>query len=307
MKDLISVLIICLSISFNACSKNNSDTGSLLEDNYKEKTDWERDGLKGKVKKITNGREIIEYNHYGFRTKVANQLLWEGFGRGEYGELIYKYDSLGRLIQSICYNVTIDGGAGILLDEVRDGKKEGWELAIDENGYEYAYSYEDTLICNYYYNQQGDSLCGIYGDNDNSDKSCLYKNQWYILKYYMFYPSSGGISGLVFDIKGKVLIAKAIPHSTIWDLHYYYNDKDQLIKDCWIHSKTEEIDFVNLYEYDFEGNIIKEKIGEDLIKSYKYKYDNNGNWVERTIYYTYDDKTQNRSETSTRKIEYYPE
>lgn len=141
MKHCIYALIICFVISLNACSKKKSNNDRLIKDNYKEKTDWERDGLKGKVKRVIIDDnikdEIAEYNQYGFRTKATCVFLWSGISDIVFGDFIYKYDSLGRLIQSTCSDfVAIDDCSSTLFNNVKGGKEKGWYIAKDDNGNE---------------------------------------------------------------------------------------------------------------------------------------------------------------------------
>lgn len=301
--------LIIIVITSIACSKKDNNKNLIQSfyphDNYKEKTDWERDGLRGKVKKIVMGDEIIEYNQYGFRTKATNQVLWCGFGNVEMGSYIYEYDSFGRLKRSICYNTTRDGGAANPLDDYRNGKIKGWHFARDYRGEEYAYSLGDTVIINYNYNKTGDSLFFVV--NEGKDTIWHPKNQWYITRYEeIYYPSLGGLK---FDNKGRVSVLIAIPHSAEMDLYYYYNDKDQLIKDCWVNSKNGETENITSYKYDNNGNIIKEITeGTRKIDS-KYIYDKHGNWIKKTEFISEknlsNEQYDNSIDTKTRIIEYY--
>lgn len=306
MRTIKLALIIIFAISSIACSRKDNNKNLiqsfLSQDNYKEKTDWERDGLKGKVKKIVMEDEIIEYNQYGFRTKATNQLLWCVLGYEEMGSFIYEYDSLGRLKRSICYNSIRDGGAARPLNDYKNGKIKDWNMARDYMGEEYAYSLGDTVIVNYNYNKKGDSLFFVV--NEGKDTIWHPKNQWYITRYEeIYYPSVGGLK---FDNKGRVSVLFAIPHSAEMDLHYFYNDKDQLIKDCWVNSKNGDTENITSYEYGNNGNVIK-KTSKDLEENwtcdYKYIYDKIGNWIERTELFS--SKKDNSTETKKRIIEYY--
>lgn len=304
MRTLKLALIIIFAISSTACSKNDNNKNLiqafLSQDNYKEKTDWERDGLKGKVKKIVMEDEIIEYNQYGFRTKATNQVLWCGFGNVEMGSFIYEYDSFGRLKRSICYISTRNEQNEI--EEYSEEEKKGWSIAKDYRDMEYLYHNDDTVIVNYNYNKTGDSLFYVV----NEKTIWISKNQWYITRYEIYYPSLGGISGLKFDNKGRVSISTAIPHLTEMDLHYYYNDNDQLIKDCCVNRKNGDTKNITSYEYDNNGNITKNITkgwGKSETILYLYIYDKIGNWIEKIELFS--ERKDDRSKATKRIIEYY--
>lgn len=306
MKSLKLTLIAIFAISSIACSKSDKNESHInvlfSKDNYKGETDWERDGLKGKIKEIIVGDEVFEYNENGFRTKATNQQLWCVLGYEEMGSFIYKYDSSGRIIQKICYNSTRNGGAARPLDDYRNGEIEGWRFASDYRGEEYVYSEGDTMIVNYNYNQKGDSLFFVV--NEGKDTIWHPKNQWYITRYEeIYYPSVGGLK---FDNKGRVSILFGIPHTAYMDMHYYYTDKDQLIKDCWVNSKNGNTEYISLYKYDNNGNVTKkitEDSGDTWTFDYKYIYDKRGNWIERTE--SFSSKNDNSRQTTKRIIEYY--
>lgn len=299
MKKIISLFAICIVINFIACSQNNSDP------NYSDKTDWEKDGLKGKVKKVIEGDAVIEYNQQGFRINATHQFLWIGQGYALYGDFFYKYDSIGRIIHSICYRTTENNSIvnELSKEELVERLNQDWKIGKRYDGTLFLFEYTDTIIHNYYYNKKGDSLFYIIDLNNKIDTIGLYKNQWYLTRYEdTHYPS---MDSLIFDYKGRVSTIVSVPHWAYMNIYYYYNDKDQIIKECYVDIRDNKTKGIGIREYNKDGIIEKNVLdgwGEVEVTFYKYKLDEVGNWIERI---EYNDSGSGDSITTNRKIEYY--
>ncbi|WKL48975.1 hypothetical protein Q1W71_04130 [Flavobacterium pectinovorum] len=223
-----------------------------------------------------NSTEFFEYDQ---QTGLANKYI--KINDGVRTEQALKIDILedGSIIHSnVSMEVHYDSDGHTLLERDRNSDL---ELIYDYSGYGKKGFYTKTQ-------RIGDQIHVVekYGN----------KNEFLIgrISYRNNIVSSKDM--LFFDETDKLVQYLKIFDEDSFDNHYYfYNDKDLLIEDR-ISLPNGYMGTDHLFEYDQYDNLIK-----TTDRSYEYKYDQKGNWIERTEIYRGE-----ISNKTTREFTYLP-
>jgi len=268
MKKIVLILICIVAVTANIFSQNNK------------KTDWEKDGLKDKVKSIETKKckeldkrecyDTIESSKYDENGKIVEKVFLTYGGIGAIAtfkdKYHYKYNDVGLVIESYHYTYNyIDNKYEYVGKSIyKYDKKEKYTERYLADG-----SLSSTSITKY------DNKGNVLEENFyNAENGNLYKKETY-----------------EYDNKGN-LITKCFFSYRDRKETYEYDNNRNLITECAYHfysSGEEYLVYKNIYEYDNKGNVIKksnyfsEKYAPIDYKK-KYKYDSKGNWVERIEY-----------------------
>ena len=240
-------------------------------------TDWQKDGLQGKVKSFTCDYETTTYNPQGYIESFTS----------EFGDTstVYTYDAKGRLISSVCTD--------------QDGKFSfGTTKTYDASGLLITSEEKDTFGCsisNYNYNAQK-QLTRI--NITSIDNTLLYADEY-------LYDSDGNnirINNYEEDAKEP------------WSYSIFAYDKKNKLVEKRDYERSAGEQPVAVYKYDAEGLLTEEtryhkaaldtkmsvyydkycnvtlnqvyfaKSNETNITKFIYTYDKKGNWLTREEY-----------------------
>jgi len=289
---------------------------SAFSQNIK-KTDWEYDGLKGKVKsvteisyeeidasgKITKGKKRTNVYKYDENGNIIESSCY--FYRNLYSQFIYKYDEKGNLIKKNTYEFD-----GILHNE--------FIYKYDDNGNQIQESnYKANVNLDWRYNYK---IIYEYDDTGNITKAIRYEfnDKLGYVEIYEYkqlkkkiveinrYQSNGRLaSKQVFYYNNKGILTQENlynPDGSLFsEVNYKYDDRENLIKKIRYKSDG-SISSQFSYKYNDKEHIIEAKIDSFLGNNkyfYEYKYDLQDNWTEKTTTY------KKRNFITTRTIEYY--
>ncbi len=252
MKLTLTILVI--SLLFSNCTKTH-------------KTNWERDGLKGKVKSysetlyndvavdsagnIKGKKFYIRKNAYDKKGNIRDEIVLSANGKYNRRYKSNKYDKRNCSLEMECYN--------------KDTLFSVQKFKYDKNGYR---------ISTHEYNLDG------------------------TLKYYQTYKN---------DENGNKLQLNSFDKNDqlAFKTKFKYDKKDNLIEEI-VYFKKDNFYKVT-YEYDAKGNIIKtnryaknDSLNVDIENVSKYEFDKKGNWLKKVDYK--DDKSFFMTE---REYEYY--
>lgn len=267
--SLLSVFLLCCSNNAkkeerkSECTQGKDSTSvfSLIN----KKTDWEVDGLKGKVQEVDDpsSSSYAWYDIKGNRIKkngngVQTTYLYDEEGnciestntiseceeRGYFyvpTKRVFKLDERGNKIKELRYN-----GNGILLE---------WSEFI----------YDDIT------NERKELS---YRSGGNLESTCLLK-----------YDTNGNMVeslGITYFNNGDTLIRK-----NSWNYVRTYNEKGYIIheKEKWGNKWDKSVEYI----YDEKGNLAEKNEREnDCYKKFVYKHDSIGNIIEETQIRTWD-------------------
>ena len=270
-----------------------------------QKTDWEKDGLRGKVKNVitrnynaifrfgeiikgeedecanvTDGTYEAYYNDAG---KITDSKWYEVPGYGGYTECYragfkYIYDEKDNLIEVRKYY--IESG-------------DPWERTIHKYNNDgsiaetihkdYFYNYQTTTTYIYKYNEKGDIIEENQVSTSNMSEATTnsrrkYDNKGNLIEYVVWYENS----------KYYPLINEHNP--VIKDVFEYDDTGKRIREDVKYNDKGDIIEGLRHWYGDYYKN------------KYEYKYDEKGNWIERI---TYEKDTRTPIILTERIIEYY--
>lgn len=266
-------------------------TGMLLA---KPQTDWQRDGLQGKVKSVTNEYGITRYNQQGYITSITY-----GSEDNFCGDVVYSYDSKNRMTVRISRNpyheetervTNTYNAAGLLLTTVRTGDYEGGEDKAEYNSKQqliWLKNYDAELLIQaveYIYDAAGNK---IRENNYNED-----------MEIYSFIEFDYDAAGKLMEKRDFDTFIPDVPESV-----FKYNTQGQLTEEIAFYAGR--FDYQNRYSYDAHGNLSKEETnyGEgDFIETYActYTYDKQGNWLSKEEF-----SGGEQTEKQERTITYY--
>lgn len=267
--SLLSVFLLCCSNNTkkeerkSECTQGKDSTSvfSLIN----KKTDWEVDGLKGKVQEVDDpsSSSYALYDIKGNRIKkngngVQTTYLYDEEGncigstntiseceeRGYFyvpTKRVFKLDERGNKIKELRYN-----GNGILLE---------WS----------EYIYDDIT------NEMKELS---YRSGGNLESTCLLK-----------YDTNGNMVeslGITYFNNGDTLIRK-----NSWNYVRTYNEKGYITheKEKWGNKWDKSVEYI----YDEKGNLVEKNEREnDCYKKFVYKHDSIGNIIEETQIRTWD-------------------
>ncbi len=246
-----SVIIVFL---FSSCTKTH-------------KTNWERDGLKGKVKSyseilyndvavdsagnIKGKKFYIRKNVYDKKGNIRDEIVLSANGKYNRRYKSNKYDKRNCSLEMECYN--------------KDTLFSVQKFKYDENG---------CRISTHEYNLDG------------------------TLKYYQTYKNdkNGNQVQLNSFDKNDHLVSKT---------EFKYDKKENLIEEV-VYLKKDDF-YKTTYEYDTKGNVVKVKryvkndsLNVDMEIISKYEFDKKGNWLKKVDY-----KNDNPFFMTKREYEYY--
>ena len=257
------------------------------------KTDWQKDGLKGKVKKVTltsdNAVSVTTYNSLGYIIEIENDHYPAKQKR--------TYDS-----------------TRILLSEKFDNKGNCTSRA------QYEYDNQGLLVTYIEHSEFAQLVGHCEYNSDKTIKSITYFEedtvQYYFLVEYeyqngvlveekQFGSNRSPYIWIAYNENGQYAEYKKWKGDGTLRIHgrYIYDDNGSLVR--WDEKLDGEWKVYCSYENDEHGNVITEKTFEGdgvRIKNYKYVYDDQGNWTEKDERL---DSEPNSHWTETRIIEYY--
>lgn len=263
----------------------------------KTENDLTRDNLRGKVK-------FISETHYD---------AVEKFGEITKGDIVKFSFTATAIIMHTAYNE-------------KGNKTEGTEF--DTN-------HKILRNSNYKYDEKGNIIEGNWynGDGSLSDKfTCKYDKKGNIIEYN-WYRGDGSLSNKFtykYDKKGNMIERNLNFYDTYGELSsspkdiFKYDEKGNMIernvydadkkitnRHIWKYNKKGKKTEMNSYKdgvlidtrkYDnYENEIYSYDTDYGGAITYKYKYDNQGNWIERIEY----SENNNPYEITEREIEYY--
>lgn len=240
------------------------------------KTDWQKEGLQGKVKSVTTEYGITRYNQQGYVTSITY-----GGEDSFSGDVVYSYDSGNRMLVRISRNPyheeseritnTYDA-TGLLLKTVRNGDYEGGVDKAEYNSKKqliWLKTYDAELLIQ--------AVEYIYDAAGNKTRENNYNEDMEIYSFIEF----------DYDDDGKLMEKRDfdnfIPDTPETVLKY--NPRGWLIEEIAFYAGR--FDYQKRYSYDTKGNLIKEETnyGEgDFIETYTctYTYDKQGNWISKS-------------------------
>ena len=252
------------------------------------RTDWEKDGLKGKVKQTSTYIHInpriktyntlgyiveIEYDFHYAKVKRTYQkdkiISSESFDENGTSETItnYEYNGKGQLVS---YTTKSEYGTTIGKYEYNSDKTLKTFMRFDNDSSKYSYlvelTYKKGILVEE--NQFGPNRAPYIWAIYNTNKQCTEYKKW---------RSDGALR-----IHGR----------------YLYDDNGFLKE--WDSEKDGVWNVYYKYENDKYGNTISATSDDGRVRTYKYEYDSHGNWIKKE---EYSDGTLYNTET--RVIEYY--
>jgi hypothetical protein len=263
----ILLLIFLTSCFFPACRHNN----------YLKviKTDWKKDNLKGRVKKIESvryfesgpEREIEEFNEQGFLIRrlygsLKNKKLdptyyqyditsnttivsWTSIN-GQRTKSYYEYDDKGNLVE--------DRSGEVIKKYSYDDSNRVVEEKVFING-----SLYDKTVSEY---KPDGSMVSITTDGRTGRKTGeTTKND--SVEFRKHFDDKGAVENtdlFKFDKAGKLLYGKGEIKDWMFYTNYYYNDHSDVIMEVSFDSRKNATDtIVYTYTYDKTGNWIQKK------------------------------------------------
>ena len=335
LRRLLSKANVCLALLFFiTCICNAQD----------KKIDWEKDGLKGKVKSIAA-------KYYKAMDKFGSISKGVEVGGVCDGNILTEYDNDGYItkhIHSYCVDATT------FIDTVLFGYDNNYNvISINSKTYYCESHHSESLVTHFKYNDSGKKIeeseyksdgslirkyIYKYDDKGNRIEISQYKSDGslrgkYICKYddkgneieRSWYKSDGSLDWKCicrYDYKGnEVERSWYKPDGSLdWTCVYKYDDKGNKIeeseykpdgsnewKDIYKYDDKENNEEKNRYKYDEsfkKGGKYNSHgdITEDESNGYEYKYDKQGNWIEKI---TYKGEARIPEFITERKIEYY--
>lgn len=296
---LISLLLTsCCIVSCEKADTNN-DSESSETSNW-----WFRADMVSKgIKTIEEGDNVFHYDREGRLTLneyPGRKLLYEYNSQGFISKktildtenddevitrVTYEYENIGKFIP----NVTV---AGLVTQLNTRGLLPNLSKIKVEQA-QRTYSTEFKF--------HGDTL--VISDNSRFDGKI---DTVYVL-YEGLYPystTSGTVGPITYQKNGMFSTFRT-------DMGYFFYKEDDrfMLLDKYSCYNSDQFKQYAVYTYDDRGNKTKIKWTEIYNDSsyvettiISYKYDERGNWIERTFSYSYDPNT---SKTETRKIEYW--
>ena len=259
---LLSVFLLCCSNNAkkeerkSECTQGKDSTSvfSLIN----KKTDWEVDGLKGKVQEVDDPSS----SSYAWYDIKGNRIK-----KNEYDvQTTYLYDEEGNCIGSTNTISHFEQRAYIFVPTKRIFK-------LDERGNktkELRYNEDGLLLgwSEYIYDDITNEMKELsYRSEGNLERTCLLK-----------FDTNGNMIeslGITYDNKGDTL--------TSWNYVCTYNEKGYIT-----HEKDNRGESVE-YIYDEKGNLAeKNERGNDHYRKFVYKHDSIGNIIEETRIRTWD-------------------
>lgn len=227
--------------------------------------------------KYDDRKNMIEECQY---VKYDNQLIKRTY------RSTYIYDAKGNKIEAKKYGVNMSDSTAY----------DRWTFVYDEHGNmteETLYDFYDDTLFTYDYKD-----IYIYDDRGNmtENKRVFFPDTTFAYKEIYIYDDKGN------KIEENFIYREGHKSKFTFD----YDDKGNKIEA--IEWNFDSIVTKDTYKYDDRGNLIEEHRngmwGDVNCKStYKYKFDNNGNWIEKTT--MFDKCKYDRAYTLRRKIEYY--
>ena len=257
---------------------------------YDFRTDWEKDGLKGKVKKVStqyNDQDpsIKTYNTLGYVIEIVNDLFSTNVKN--------TYDK-----DKITMSQTFDANGSVNSTTTYEYNNKGQRMSYTTK------SKYGTTIGKYEYNS--DKTLKSYARFDGGgDKyrylvEPVYKNG-ILVEENQYGPDRTPYIWAVYNDKGQCTEYKKWRRSGELRIHgrYLYDNSGFLIE--WDSMQDGIWQLYYKYENDQFGNHISETPGKDgSVRSYKYEYDSHGNWTKKVEY-----SNGSLYSTETRIIEYY--
>jgi uncharacterized protein RhaS with RHS repeats len=254
-------IMICLLLSFIFFNLNPAD----------KKTDWEKAGLKGKVKsssekvyaiKKNKRRELIRSHSYEFNEKGYILSNRDGDTLTD-----YHYDEKGSLTEEVSDSFLTRyqyDKNGIKVEEIKYGENES---VIKEISYRYdnhGYLIEQITKTG----SDKEVLTNQYNSNGNLVEQVI-----------IFNHDTPGKNTYTYDDKGKMIKLKMF-NGTYTD--YQYDINGNLIQEITFNRDGSVVMNGNrqlkiTYQYNNNGKLIKKS---DYMSNDSYKYDKNGNKVE---------------------------
>jgi len=257
------------------------------------RTDWEKDELKGKVKKVStntgNGVRVKTYNPLGFITEIEN-------------------DYFAARVKN-----TYDSNKILLSEEFDEAgsRKSFTKFEYDNQGLLISYTEQSNYgptVGRYEYNSDKTlkSFMRFEGDTDQYDYLVEFVyDKGVLVETNEFGPDRSPYIWAIYNEKEQVVEYKKWRSDGTLRIHgrYLYDDNGFMVE--W----DEEIDGMwqvyQKYENDKHGNVVKEisYSGNEIdIDTFTYEYDKQGNWTKKDERY---DEEYDLHHIETRVIEYY--
>lgn len=296
---------------------------------YHERTDIEKEGLKGKVKSVNQ----TEYNgQKPSGVLVKREVL--GYNDTKYDEYGYAVENRARRYdEEMNYEI-----ATTYVNKYNtDGKRVEW----------CAYNDKDTLLVQhiYKYNSKGDIIEHAvykpkgrlnlkykfeYDSKRNIVNSYTYNSYETITNHYTFdYDKNGNMvesngyydaesrsSTLIYkyDEKGNIveqIFFNSIVHEEATQTRWknIYDEKGNLTE-AYLLSPMDSFEKKYLYKHNAKGDITEEYVADyvndtEVTQQYEYKYDKHGNWIQIVTATSSKETSIPYIEIKERVIEYY--
>ena len=259
------------------------------------KTTWEYDGLKGKVKST----KAIAYNVIDTDGQISKGQIMEGT------HVLIKYNPDGEWTEYRSFN--------------SDGSNMWAELPAAKKGniqerYDYTYSNSDSTLSRkftYKYDKKGDVIASYrFNSTDSLISKYVYKynNKRMTTEMLNFNSLDSLISKLIYeydDMGNLSKVSKFDANENMIDktINTYDNKGNRIEK--YDYNSENELMNKTVYFYnenDFYSEIYYYNALDSLEKKtgYQYKYDSNGNWIEKI-----DCQNDSAVKITEREIEYY--
>ncbi|MCE3225682.1 MAG: hypothetical protein K0S32_233 [Bacteroidetes bacterium] len=282
-------LLYIIAVIFSSC-------GSKIKP---DKTSLQQEGLRGKVKKITQIEKTASYELVNGDTTFIFQNYFSD------DSFILSYDEKGNSTERISFNSdgTVDEKyiykfntegrlTEIIITDSLDKPKDKCTWKYDSEGN----AVEKNMFMNDEHKNQ--RLIADYDDNFNVTEQKLYSHSNELCFVYRFEYNEKG-----YKTQWQVLDPEDMG---IFQCNKYsYDDKGNLITED-IYEFGDELKSKKIFNYDSKNNLTREQnkhatkktFDEDLV--YKYEFDSIGNWIKKTIY-----KNGSLSSVIEREFEYY--
>ena len=219
-------------------------------------TDWQKDGLQGKVKTITDGFETTTYTQQGYIESFTTEL-------GLYNDL-YTYDAKGRLIS--CVHTDRDG-------EFSNRKIYSYDVSGLLIVIEYKDSFAST-ITKYEYNT---------------------KQQLTWIKFFDAYNILYSSEGYLYDTAGNNIRINNYEEDAKepWSYTIFAYDKKNKLVEKREYERPDTEQPIAVYKYDAEGLLtVESRYHEGALDTrMSVFYDKYGNVTMNKVYFAKDDET----------------
>lgn len=256
-------------------------------------TDWEKDELKGKVKKVSvkvnNNVRVTTYNPLGYITEIEN-------------------DYFAARVKN-----TYDSNKILLSEEFDEAGKRNsiTKFEYDNQGLLVSYTKQSEYgptVGRYEYNPDKTLKSFMRYDNGTDQYGYLVEfvyNNGILVEDNEFGPDRSPYIWAIYNEKKQVIEYKKWKGDGTLRIHgrYLYDDNGFLIE--WDEEKDGVWQVYVSYENDKYGNVIKKTSywGDEIdIYTYTYTYDEQGNWTKKDECY---DEESDLHNIETRIIEYY--